>query len=52
MKLDGRTAREVANILGLRAVLFHPVSERSWRMGFANVGDKVATTTFYAICIR
>jgi hypothetical protein len=98
-KLNGQTARQVANILGpastavgvvstrtkailiapgpgntftidcnpnekvigggyasnaavLNLVLSHPVSERSWLMGFVNVDDKIATTTLYAICIR
>jgi hypothetical protein len=98
-KLNGQTARQVANILGpastaagvvttrtkavlispgpgnfftidcnpnekvvgggyasnaavLNLFLSYPVTERSWRMGFVNVDDKVATTTLYAICIR
>ena len=36
----------------LNLVLSHPLSERTWRMGFANFDDKVATATLYATCIR
>jgi len=41
-----------SNALVLNLVLSYPLSERSWRMGFVNVDDKLATTTLYAICIR
>lgn len=41
-----------SNAAVLNLVLFHPTTERTWRMGFLNLDDKVATTTLYAICIR
>jgi hypothetical protein len=41
-----------SNAAVLNLVLSYPVSERSWLMGLANVDDKVATTTLYAICVR
>lgn len=41
-----------SNAAVLNLVFSYPVSERSWRMGFANVDNKTATTTLYAICIR
>jgi hypothetical protein len=41
-----------SNAAVLNLVLSDPVSERTWRMGFVNVDDKLATTTLYAICIR
>jgi hypothetical protein len=41
-----------SNALVLNLVVSYPVSPRSWLMGFANVDNKTATTTLYAICIR
>jgi hypothetical protein len=41
-----------SNAAVLNLVLSHPTNERTWRMGFVNVDNKLATTTLYAICIR
>jgi hypothetical protein len=41
-----------SNAAVLNLVLYHPTTERTWRMGFANLDDKTATTTLYAVCIR
>jgi hypothetical protein len=36
----------------LNLFLSQPATESTWRIGFVNVDDKLATTTLYAICIR
>ena len=41
-----------SNAVVLNLVFSQPVSERTWRMGFVNFDDKLATTTLYAICIQ
>jgi hypothetical protein len=41
-----------SNAAVLNLFLSNPTTARTWRLGFANFDNKVATTTLYAICIR
>ncbi|HET9641905.1 MAG TPA: hypothetical protein VFP68_00755 [Burkholderiaceae bacterium] len=43
-------ASDTGSVLNL--FLSQPSTERTWRLGFINPGNKTATTTLYAICIR
>lgn len=49
-KVIGAGYASTAAVLNL--FLSQPSTERTWRLGFLNIGDKTATTRLYAICIR